>query len=65
MKVLKEDNDNPFAKKIREVEDLMRKNNVSIHFMGSRTLVCIEDKELWCDSADFPRVFDDERIYLD
>lgn len=64
MKVLKEDNDNKYARAILEVEELMRKNEISFDFIGNRILINIHDREFSLDGSTFPRLFDEERLYL-
>jgi hypothetical protein len=65
MKALKEDNDNKYAVAIRNVEDAMRDNEVSISYIGGGFSVTIKDKEFDLKGSDFPRLFDEERLTFD
>lgn len=63
MKFLKEDNDNDYARRILEVEILMRDNEVSISYMGGNTIwIKIKDKEFEMRHPEFPRITDEERL---
>ena len=63
MKVLNEDNNNEYAKAVHKVEELMRKNEVSIDYMGVYLLIRIKDREFRLDNgASFPRTFEEERL---
>ena len=62
-KILREDNSNEYAKAIHEVEELMRKNEVSLHYIGGGfTLVKIKDLEYRMKSPEFPRSFDEDTL---
>ena len=63
-KILKEDNDNEYAKAINEVEALMRKNKVSLMYIGGFTLVKIKDLEYRMRSMEFPRSFDEDTLEI-
>ena len=69
MKLLKEDSEP--GKKLNEVEELMRKHNISIDFAGGWVFVTIGDNEFRLldkennePSFGFPRTFDSERLEL-
>lgn len=62
MKTLKEDNDNKYAVAIRNVEDAMRSNGVSISYIGGGFCVTIKDKEFDLKGSEFPRIIDEEQL---
>ena len=64
-KILRENNENEYAKAIREVEELMLKNEVSLSYLGCTPIIVrIKDREYCMNSTVFPRMFDDDVLEI-
>lgn len=63
-KILNENSQSDYAKRILAVEDCMRDQNVRIAYYGAETLVEINGQEFRCKSTTFPRCVDDEYLMI-
>jgi len=66
VRILNEYNGNDYARRIHEVEELMRKNKVSFSYMGGNLIfVMINGEEFRLETTDIPRITEEEHLVIE